>query len=334
MKICIFGAGAVGSILAGRMIRGGAAVTIVARGAHLEAIQKKGLKICDRNGDWKVKVESTYNTQSLGQQDLLILGVKAHTLAPALAQIEPLVGAHTTVMHIVNGIPWWFFHGITNNPTAEYLDSVDPGGIILKTFGPEKALGCVVHIASNIIKPGVVEHNAGGTFLIGEPNNSESDRVKRVVAALSPSGLRIQPTTDIRSAIWSKLYSNITGNPLSVLLEAGFEGIFGAPGMRDVLYNITKEASSVARAFGSNACPDIDKRLNGLATLGSAKSSTLQDFEAGKSLELDALVGSVSELGRLAKIATPTIDLVYALTCQKALLAGLYSRMENKANSI
>ncbi len=334
MRICIFGAGAVGSILAGRMIRGGAAVTIVARGTHLKAIQKEGLRIRDRDGEWKVKIKSTDNTSSLGQQDLLILGVKAHTLTPALAQIEPLIGADTTVMHIVNGIPWWFFHGIDNNHSAEYLDSVDPGGHILKTFGPEKALGCVVHIASNIIKPGIVEHNAGGTFLIGEPNNSESDRVKRVVAALTPSGLRIQPTPDIRSEIWSKLYSNITGNPVSVLLESGFEGIFGAPGMRDVLHNIIKEASSVAKAFGSNACPEINKRLNGLATLGNAKSSTLQDFEAGKSLELDALVGSVSELGRLAQIATPTIDLVYALTCQKAQLAGLYSRMESKANSI
>ena len=334
MKICIFGAGAVGSILAGRMIRGGAAITIVARGTHLEAIQKEGLTICDRDGEWKVKINATDDTQSLGQQDLLILGVKAHTLTPALAQIEPLIGTNTTIMHIVNGIPWWFFHGINNNAPAGYLDSVDPGGHILKVFGPEKALGCVVHIASNIIKPGIVEHNAGGTFLIGEPNNSESERMKRVVAALTPSGLRIQPTTDIRSEIWSKLYSNITGNPLSVLLESGFEGIFGAPDMRDVLHNIIKEASSVANAFGSHACPDINKRLNELATLGNAKSSTLQDFEAGKSLELDALVGSVSELGRLAQIATPTIDLVYVLTCQKAQLAGLCSRMENRLNRI
>ena len=330
MRICIFGAGAVGGVLAGRMIRGGSAVTIVARGAHLKAIQKEGLKIYDRDGEWKVKVKSTDDTQSLGQQDLLILGVKAHTLKPALTQI----GTSTTVMHITNGIPWWFFHGIKSNLTAEYLDSVDPGGYILKTLGPEKALGCVVHIASNVIKPGIIKHNAGGTFLIGEPNNCESDRVKRAVAALTPSGLRIRATTDIRSEIWSKLYSNITGNPLSVLLETGFRGVFGAPGMRNVLHNIIKEASSVANVFGSSACSDINKRLNELSTLGNAKSSTLQDFESGKSLELDALVGSVSELGKLAQVATPTIDLVYALTCQKAQLAGLYSPMENKATSI
>lgn len=325
MKICMFGAGAVGGILAGRLVKGGGNISIVARGAHLTAIRNNGFGVCDREGEWRVEVTATDDTASLGKQDLLILGLKAHTVTAALDQIEPLVGPETIVMHIVNGIPWWFFHGLKGEQPADHLECVDPGGRILNAFGREKALGCVVHIASNVPEPGLVEHNAGGTFFIGEPDNSESERLNSVVEALAPSGLRIRPTTDIRSEIWSKLYANITGNPVSVLLEAGFADMFGEPGVRGVMHKIIEESAAVARAYGSDANPDIDQRLDGLATLGNAKSSTLQDFEAGKSLELDALVGSVSELGRLAGVETPTIDLVYALTCQKAKLAGLYT---------
>ena len=188
-----------------------------------------------------------------------------------------------------------------------------------------QSLGCVVHIASNVPEPGIVEHNAGGTFFIGEPDNSESERLSIIVDALGESGLRMRPTNDIRSEVWGKLWANITGNPVSVLLEARFGDMFGEPAVRDLMRNIIKEAASVARAYGSKADVDIETRLDGLASLGKAKTSTLQDFEAGKSLEVDALVGSVSELARLADIETPIIDLVYALTRQKAKVAGLYS---------
>ena len=321
----MFGAGAVGGILAGRLIKGGGDMSIVARGAHLAAIQEKGLGVRDRDGEWRVVVRATDDTTSLGNQDLLILGLKAHTVTAALDQLTPLIGPETVVMHIVNGIPWWFFHGLKGEQPADHLECVDPGGHLLNSFGREKALGCVVHIACNVPEPGLVEHNAGGTFFIGEPDGSESARLAAIVDALSPSGLRIRATTDIRAEIWSKLYANITGNPVSVLLEAGFSDIFGEPGVRDVMRTVIEESAAVARAYGTDANPDIDERLDGLATLGNAKSSTLQDFEAGKSLELDALVGAVAELGRLADIPTPTIDLIYALTCQKAKIAGLYT---------
>lgn len=325
MKIYIFGAGAVGSLLAGRMVRGGRDVTIITRGEHLGAIKENGLTIRDRDGTWQVEVKATSDADTLGQADFLILGLKAHTVLTALKQITPLVGPKTIIMPIVNGIPWWFFHGLETIHSVRCLKSIDPEGQILSTFGPMRALGCVVHIACSILSPGVVEHSAGGTFFIGEPNNKESDRLKRVINALNSSGFKIRSTTDIRSEIWSKLYANITGNPVSVLLEAGFEDIFGEPEIRNVLCNIIKETSSVASAFGSSACLDIDKRFDALAKLGKAKSSTLQDFESGKSLEIDALIGSVSELGRIANIKTPTIDLIYALTRQKAKIAGLYS---------
>ena len=329
MKICVFGAGAVGGILAGRLLKSGTDISIIARGAHLAAIQKKGLSVRDRDGDWAVPATATDDTSSLGVQDVLIIGLKAHTVTAALDQMAPLIGPKTTVMHIVNGIPWWFFHGLDGKQPADHLECVDPGGLILNSFGPEKALGCVVHIASNVPEPGVVEHNAGGTFFIGEPDNSESERLSIIVGALRESGLRIRPTNDIRSEVWGKLWANITGNPVSVLLEARFGDMFGEPAVRDLMGKIIEEAASVARAYGSKADVDIETRLDGLASLGKAKTSTLQDFEAGKSLEVDALVGSVSELAQLAGIETPIIDLVYALTRQKAKVAGLYSLPSN-----
>ena len=325
MKICVFGAGAVAGILAGRLLKSETDISIVARGAHLAAIQEKGLTVRDRDGEWTVPANATDDTSALGIQNLLIVGLKAHTVTPALDQMAPLIGPETTVMHIVNGIPWWFFYGLEGKQPADHLECVDPGGRILNTFGREKALGCVVHIASNVPEPGVVEHNAGGTFFIGEPDNSESERLTAIVDALGQSGLRMRATTDIRSEVWGKLWANITGNPVSVLLEASFGDMFGEPAVRDVMAKIIKEAATVARAYGSKADVDIEARLDGLASLGKAKSSTLQDFEAGKSIEVDALVGSVSELARLAKIETPTIDLIYALTRQKAKVAGLYS---------
>ncbi|MDA0655325.1 MAG: 2-dehydropantoate 2-reductase [Proteobacteria bacterium] len=325
MKICVFGAGAVGGIVAARLVKGGADISVVARGEHLAAIQNGGLRVRDRDGEWSVQARATDDTKSLGPQDLLILGLKAHTVTAALDQITPLLSPETIVLHIVNGIPWWFFHGLGGKQSADHLESVDPGGHILKAFGREWALGCVVHIASNMPEPGLVEHNAGGTFFIGEPDNSDSPRLASVVQALSQSGLRIRPTTDIRSEVWGKLWANVTGNPVSVLLEARFSDIFSDPALRVVMAKIIEEGAAVAKAYGSKTQVDIEARLDGLAGLGSAKTSMLQDYEAGKSIEVDALVGAVSELGRLAEVATPTIDLVYALTRQKAKIAGLYA---------
>jgi 2-dehydropantoate 2-reductase len=325
MKICIFGAGAVGGILAGRLAKSGVDISVVARGDHLRAIQENGLAVRDRDGEWRVNPQATDDTEALGPQDLLILGLKAHTVTPALGQIAPLIGPGTTVMHIVNGIPWWFLYGLEETFGADHLDCVDPGGRILAALGAERALGCVVHIACNIPEPGVVEHNAGGTFFIGEPDNSESDRVAAAVEALSQSGLRMRATTDIRTEVWNKLYANVTGNPVSVLLEASFADIFGEPGVRKVMADVISESAAVARAYGAQADVDIEGRLDGLAGLGNAKTSMLQDYEAGKAIEVDALVGAVAELGRLAGIATPTVDVIYALTRQKAKVAGLYA---------
>lgn len=326
MKVCIFGVGAVAGVAGARMARAGIEnLSFVARGPHLDAIRRKGLTVRDRAGDWTVSVNATDDTNALGVQDVVILGLKAHTVAAALPQIAPLIGPDTTIVPTVNGIPWWYFHGLEGDWPSPHLDSVDPGGRIWQALGPERTVGCVVYIASNIPEPGCIEHNNGGTYVVGEPDGDTRARTRQVSELFVAAGLKSPIADDIRTEVWTKLWGNLSGNPMSVLCEATCDDLATHPGTSLVIAGMMREASAVAAAVGGKVAADTDDRLEALRALGPIKTSMLQDYEAGKTIELDALLGAICELGRRAGIETPRCDVVYALTRFKAERAGCYT---------
>lgn len=326
MKICIFGVGAVAGLAGARMIRGGVeSVSLVARGPHLEAIQAKGLTVRDRDGEWTVQAPATDDTASLGVQDVVVLGLKAHTVRHALDQLKPLIGPDTVVVPTLNGIPWWYFHGLPGEWPKRHLDTVDPDGRIWQAIGPEKALGCVVYVASNIPEPGVIEHNNGGTYVVGEPDCSQSARGKRVVELFNAGGLRSHLADDIRVEVWTKLWGNLSGNPMSVLCEADCLALVEDAEVRQIMVDMMAEAHRVAQASGCSVSLDIEDRLDAFRRLGPIKTSMLQDYESEKTIELDALLGVIGELGRLAGIDTPNCDLIHSLTRLKAAGKGRYT---------
>lgn len=325
MKICIFGAGAVAGLAAARMARAGVeSLSVVARGDHLAAMRKNGLRVRDRDGEWTVPVDATDDTAALGIQDIVIMGLKAHTVGAALDQMAPLIGPDTAVVHMVNGIPWWYFHALPGSWPKPYLDSVDPGGQIAAALGPEKAVGCVVYVGANIPEPGVVEHNNGGIYIVGEPDGSRSARAQSVVDLLVRGGLEGVLSDDIRREVWTKLWGNLSGNPMSVICQANCEQLAQDADVCRIMGDMMTEAGRVAMASGCDITPDVAERLDTFEQLGTIKTSMLQDFEAGKAIELDALLGVISELGRRGAVETPTCDMIYALTRLKARAAGCY----------
>jgi 2-dehydropantoate 2-reductase len=329
MKVCIFGVGAVAGVAGARMARSGMdGLSFVARGAHLDAMRRKGLTVRDPSGEWTVRVAATDDTAALGVQDVVILGLKAHTIAAALSQIAPLLGPETVVVPTLNGIPWWYFHGLPGNWPKRHLDSVDPGGRIWRALGPERAVGCVVYIGSNIPEPGTIEHNNGGLYIIGEPDHSRSERAARVSALFTAGGLKSRVADNIHAEVWGKLWGNLSGNPLSILCNAGCDALVIDRDVGRIMADMMEEAARVAAASGCPIRPNIEEKLDSFVKLGPIRSSMLQDFDAGKTIELDALLGVVGELGRMAGIATPTCDLVYALTRLAASLAGCYAKPE------
>jgi len=325
MKTCIFGVGAVAGVAGARMARGGVEdLSFVARGAHLDAMRRKGLTVRDPSGEWTVAVNATDDTAALGVQDVVILGLKAHTIADALPQIAPLLGPETVVVPTINGIPWWYFHGLPDAASGPHLDSVDPGGRIWNALRPERALGCIVYVGSNVPEPGVIEHNNGGIYIIGEPAGEPGDRTASVAALFQTAGLDCPVVDDIRAEVWKKLWGNLSVNPVSVLCEANCDDLGNDAGVAAMMGEMMEEAAAVAAAAGSDAVPDVPDRLQAIRDLGPIKTSMLQDFDVGRAIELDPLLGVICELGRKAGIATPRCGAVYALTRFKAERAGCY----------
>lgn len=325
MKTCIFGVGAVAGVAGARMARGGVEnLSFVARGAHLDAMRRKGLTVRDPSGEWTVDVHATDDTAALGVQDVVILGLKAHTIAAALPQIAPLLGPETIVVPTINGLPWWYFHGLPDADAGPHLDSIDPGGRIWNALRPERALGCIVYIGSNVPEPGVIEHNNGGIYVIGDPAGGPGERTATVAALFRQAGLDCPVTDDIRAEVWKKLWGNLSVNPVSVLCEANCGDLGDDPRIAALMGEMMHEAAAVAPSVGSGAAPDVPDRLQAIRDLGPIKTSMLQDFHAGKAIELDALLGVIRELGAKAGIATPRCDAVYALVRFKAERAGCY----------
>jgi 2-dehydropantoate 2-reductase len=303
---------------------GEAEVSLVARGPHLQAMREHGLTLKDAAGEATVKVIGTDKPADLPPQDYVFLSLKAHSVPGILDGLKPLLGAETAVVTGQNGIPWWYFykHGGANE--GRRIESVDPGGRIWDAIGPERAIGCVVYPAAEVEAPGVIRHVEGDRLPLGEPSGEKSERVGSLSRVLVAAGIRAAVRPQIRSDIWVKLWGNLSFNPISALTGATLEGITRDPGTRAVARAMMVEAETIAEALGVKLPIDVDRRIAGAEEVGAHKTSMLQDLERGRPMEIDALVGSVQELGRLTGVPTPAIDTVLALVRQRARVAGLY----------
>lgn len=323
MKICVYGAGAIGGLLGARLARAGEDVTLIARGPHLEAMRSRGLKVSGIGGDFTVTPRATDNPAEAGVQDFVIIAVKAQAVPGIADKMAPLLGPKTGVVMAVNGVPWWYFYGIAGPLRDRRLSSVDPDGRQWNLIGPQRAIGCVVYPAAEIVAPGELLHVEGDRFSLGEPDGARSERVTLLSKALIAAGLKAPVKADIRAEIWVKLWGNVAFNPISALTGATLKRICADAGTRACAKAIMLEAQAVAAKLGITMPIDVEKRIDGAAGIGEHKTSMLQDFERGRSIELDAIVGAVAELGRIVGVPTPMVDAIYALTKQKAVVAGI-----------
>ncbi len=325
MKICIFGAGAIGGYMAAKLVQAGADVSLVARGPHLAAIQAQGLTLLEEGAEpVTLPVRATAQAADLGPQDYVIVTLKAHSVPPVVAAMQPLIGPQTTIVSGVNGVPWWYFHKIGGPLEGTRLQTVDPGNVQWDGFGPDRVLGCVVYPAAEVSQPGTVRHIEGNRFSLGEPDGSKSDRAVALSQALQAAGLKAPVRPRLRDEIWVKLWGNLSFNPISALTHATLDVLCTDPGTRDVARRMMIEAQAVAEKLGVSFPIDVERRIDGGAAVGAHRTSMLQDLDAGRPLEIDALVGSVQELGRITATPTPSIDTVLALIALRGRVAGLY----------
>ena len=322
MRICIFGAGAIGGYLGAKLAQAGVDVGIVARGPHLEAIRRKGLTLIENGTTTEHRVRASADARDFGPQDYVILTLKAHSVPAIVGDLAPILEPATTVVSGVNGIPWWYFHKIGGPLEGTRLASVDPGDVQWNGIGPDRVLGCVVYPAAEVPEPGTVRHIEGNRFSLGEPNGSKSARAVALSAALTAAGLKAPVRPKLRDEIWVKLWGNLSFNPISALTHATLEILCTDPGTRAVARAMMVEAQVIAEKLGVSFPIDVDRRIDGGAAVGAHRTSMLQDLEAGRPMEIDALVGSVQELGRLTGSPTPTIDIILALIRQRAAVAA------------
>ncbi|HEY4134206.1 MAG TPA: 2-dehydropantoate 2-reductase [Alphaproteobacteria bacterium] len=325
MRICIFGAGAIGGFLGAELALAGEDVTLVARGPHLAAMQANGLTLV-RDGQTKVaKVRAVATAAEAGPQDYVFITLKSHAVAGVVEDLKPLFGPETAVVWGVNGVPWWYFHGVDGALRDRQLESVDPGGVQWRGIGPERVIGCVVYPACEVSEPGVVQHIDGDRFTLGEPTGEKTARATALSEAMIKAGLKAPVRPRIRDEIWVKLWGNLCFNPISALTHATLDVIATDPGTRAVARAMMLEAQAIGEKLGVKFGIDVDKRIAGAAAVGAHKTSMLQDLERSRPMEIDALVSAVQELGMLVEVPTPAVDIVLALIRQRARVAGLYS---------
>lgn len=324
MKICIYGAGAIGGYLGVMLKQGGADVSLIARGAQLEAIRKNGLKLLIDGEQRVAHMPATSDPSELGPQDYVIVTLKAHQAWEVAPQMKPLLGPETAVVTAQNGIPWWYFYGFSGQYENLQLQSVDPEGRQWQAIGPERAIGCTVYPATEIVAPGVIKHIYGDRFGLGEPRKQETPRTARLVEAFAAAGLKSKYNPEIRNDIWLKLWGNLCFNPISALTHATLDVVATDAGTRRVARLMMEEAEKIARRIGVHFRVDIERRINGAASVGAHRTSMLQDLEKSRPIELDALLTVVQELGRLVDVDTPIIDTVLALAQQMGRVARVY----------
>jgi 2-dehydropantoate 2-reductase len=315
MKIAIIGAGAIGGYVGAKLALSGEDVTFMVRGANLQAIRKSGMKLIARDGVEYVatNVTATDNYQEAGPQDIVILALKAHQVEAVAGDVPQLFGPDTTVVTMQNGIPYWYFHRHGGRFEGHRMQSVDPTGSIGEKIPAQRVIGCVVYPASELTAPGVVRHIEGERFPVGELDGSVSERVTKISECFTKAGFKAPVLDNIRAEIWLKLWGNLTFNPISALSHSTLADICRYPLSRELSAEMMREAQAVANSLDIEFRVSLEMRIAGAEKVGRHKTSMLQDIEAGRAPEIDALVGSVVELGRLTNIRTPHIDTVHAL---------------------
>lgn len=325
MRLCIFGAGAIGGLMAARLAaKGDVQVTVIARGPHLAAMQAHGLKLLSEGSETVVRPRCVASAAEAGVQDYVVVTLKAHSLPGAAQQMQPLLGPETAVVSAVNGVPWWYFHGLGGPHGGRIVESVDPGGVVSRLLPPSRAIGCIVYPAAEVIAPGVIEHTYGDRFSLGEPDGSRSPRAQRLSEALIAAGFKAPVRPRIRDELWVKLWGNLAFNPISALTTATLDVLIADDGQRGVARAMMLEGQRVAEALGIRFAIDVDKRIAGAAEVGAHKTSMLQDLERGRPMEIEALLGAVVELADLVGEPAPACRTVLALVRARARAAGCW----------
>ena len=331
MKIAVVGAGAIGGYLGAKLAIAGEDVTFIARNRNLEAINARGFRLILEDGSEQhaPTAKAVQHMADAGPQDAVLLTLKAHQVRDVLPGLRELFGPQTMVVTMINGIPWWYFHKLGGEYEGRHLDSVDPGGVIDQHIERERIIGSVVYPASELVEPGVVKVIEGNRFTLGELDGERSERIEALSQAMMRAGFKAPVSRDIRSELWIKLWGNLSFNPISALTHATLEQICRFGPTRSLAAAMMREAQAVAEKLGVRFKISLEQRIAGAEAVGAHKTSMLQDVEHGRALELEALVGSVVELGRITATPTPTIEAVYAATSLLAqTLAAQKGRLE------
>lgn len=330
MKIVISGAGAIGGYIGARLAKAGADVTLFARGPHLQAMRERGLRVEGADEQFEVRPQVTGSLDTIGTADVVFLGVKAHSLTDLAPRLAPLFHAETVVVSTQNGIPWWYFQQHGGEFEGLSLERVDPGGVIASAIEPRRVIGSIAYFSTEIEQPGVIRHNEGHRISFGEPDGTKSDRCVRIAQALIAAGLRCPVTTKFRQEIWVKLLGNIAFNPISALTGGTLVRIAQHPEASNLVRQVMKETEAVAQRLGIELPISIEQRIAGAAKVGEHKTSMLQDVEAGRPMELEAVVGAVIELGERLGIQMPATRAVYACAALLNDVVGQKSKIKSQ----
>jgi 2-dehydropantoate 2-reductase len=326
MKICIYGAGAVGGLIAGRLAQTGHEVSVVARGAHLTAIRERGLRVLSGEKEFQVKIKASNDPADLGPQDCVFVAVKAQSLPEVAAAIGPLLGPATSIVTAMNGVPWWFFDRLKFGGGKLRLDTLDPDGAIRAAMPTERIVGCVIHLAASTPEPGLISHNMGQRLILGEPGGANTVRTRVLAAALKEAGFESVESGFIEKDFWVKLLGNLSFNPVSALTLATADRLIADPLVKSYLVAIMRECLAIGRAIGVDADIDPEARMDMARKLGTFKTSMLQDLEAGKSLEIDGLLTATIEVASKAGVAAPVTESLLGLIRLRAQTTGQYAR--------
>ncbi len=327
-KICIFGAGAIGGYIATCLKKTDAEISLITRGPHKEAIEEKGLTFIKNGTSENFKFNVTDDPKKLGVQNYIFISVKAHSISNIVDTLSPMINEQTSIISAVNGLPWWYFYKANTGTDLDdkYIESVDPNGKIWNTFKPEKAIGCVVYPACEITEPGVIKHNEGERFSLGEPDGTKSERLKKIANLLIAGGLKVPQKKNLRDEIWIKLWGNCSFNPISALTNTTLDQIGNDKELLKLVRKLMEECQLVGEKIGVKFNVSIDDRIKGATSVIGHKPSTTQDLNAGKPLEIDPIIGSIIEIGNKLKIETPTLKKINSRLKLKAENMGLYQR--------
>ena len=313
MKVCVVGAGAIGGYMAVRLAHAGHTVSAIARGPHLAAIRANGLKLIEAGRERVASdLTATDRVRDPGPQDVVLLALKAHQIVPVIDDLPALLGPETVIVTLQNGIPWWYFQQFDGDHAGRVVETVDPGGVLLRAIDPNRVIGCIAYPAATIAEPGVIEHIEGNRFPVGELDGRDSDRVRMVSGLFEEAGFKSRVLDDIRSEIWLKLWGNLTFNPISALTHATLVDICRFPLTRSLAATMMTEAQQVAERLGAHFRVPMERRIAGAESVGKHKTSMLQDVEAGKPLEVDGMLGVVVELAGMTGVEVPTLRALHA----------------------